>query len=79
MLAHYGALDIDDDVFRDGLASLSTSVSDAKTVGFGLNWYLNGATRLSLNLESTQFLGGAVGGANRADETVMSTRFRVKY
>jgi len=77
-VVHLSAIDFDDTVFRNTLASSTSSVSKATTIGAGLNWYLTPNARLSLNLESTAFDKGASQG-NKSGETVISSRLRLKF
>lgn len=78
-VGRYGHLDIDDDIFTNGFASLNTSVTEANAWGVGLNWYLSKNYRISLGFEQTQFDGGSAGGADRQTENVILSRFQVSY
>lgn len=79
VVGRYGQLDIDDKIFGNGFASLSTAVTDADEWGVGLNWYPHKAVRLSLDFVQTQFEGGAVGGGDRKTENAILSRFLLVY
>lgn len=79
VVGRYGQLDIDDSIFDNGFASLSSSVTEAVEFGLGLNWYPHKNVRLSLDYLQTEFNGGAAGGADRDTENVILSRFQVTY
>jgi phosphate-selective porin OprO/OprP len=78
-VARYGHLSLDNSIFDNGFASINTSVSQAKALGFGLNWYPHKNVRLSLDYERTAFDGGAAAGDDRETENVILSRFQVTY
>lgn len=79
VVGRYGKLDVDDEAFDTGFASLNTAVSSETAWGLGLNWYLNNNLRLMLDFEHTDFDRGAVSGEDRKSENVVFTRFQVTY
>ncbi len=76
--ARYSQLDVDQDAFRKGLASLEDSAEQAAAWAIGLNWYLNRNLKASLNYEQTAFDGGR-GNKDREDEKVILTRVQVAF
>ncbi|HEU4430427.1 MAG TPA: porin, partial [Myxococcota bacterium] len=80
LAARFHRLEVDDDVFAGGFASLTSSASQADAWTVGLNWYLNPFVKLALNYERTEFEdGGAVSGTDRPDESLLLTRFQLSY
>jgi phosphate-selective porin OprO/OprP len=82
LVARYQELDPDDDAFLGGAASFADPVnaaSKATAYGLGLNWYLNENLKWVLNYDHTSFDGGALGGADRDDESVFLTRFALGF
>jgi len=80
LAARFHRLEIDDDVFAGGFASLTASASQADAWTLGVNWYLNPFVKLALNYERTEFEdGGAVLGTDRPDESLLLTRFQLSY
>jgi phosphate-selective porin OprO/OprP len=77
--ARYHKLEIDDDVFASGFASLAASAREAAAWTVGTNWYLNPFVKISLNYERTKFEGGGGVGLDRADEDLLLTRFQLAY
>ena len=75
----YENLDVDDDVFDRGFASIGTQVSQASAWGLGLNWYLSKNIRTTLDFDHTDFRGGGSNGADRKSENVVLTRFQLSY
>lgn len=71
-------LDVDDGAFA-GLANPGSSASNALTYGAGGNWYVTSNAKFSLNYTLTEFEGGAVAGADRADEKAVLARFQITY
>lgn len=77
----YNVLDVDNDVFAGGAASLAnpaTAASKATAWGVGLNWYLNKNLRVDLDYEQTYFSGGATAGS-RPTEKVLFTRLQLAF
>lgn len=79
LVGRYSALDVDDQLFTDGYASLNSNVSGAKDWGVGLNWYWNRNVRWSLDYDRTEFDRGAQGGSNRTAENLILSRFQIAY
>jgi phosphate-selective porin OprO/OprP len=77
LVARYSQLHVDPDAFPH-FADPNRSARQANNWGAGLNWYLNTNIRLSLNLDSTTFQGGALEG-DRIDETALFNRFQVTW
>jgi len=77
--ARYGELDVDNDVFRHGYASLSDSARHASSYGLDLNWYLNRFLKWQLEFDQTFFDRGARNGNDRPTESVVMTEFQVSY
>jgi phosphate-selective porin OprO/OprP len=76
--ARYERLNIDEDVFTQGFASLSSQISEAVAWGTGLNWYLSKNIRVSLDFERTEFNDGAVDDDRKAENAILS-RFQLSY
>jgi len=92
LVARFSALNIDGDTFAGSTAAVTAaqvaatqfashavSVSDARDLGLGLNWYLTPNVKVQTSYDRTQFSGGAAGGADRADERVFFTRVQLAY
>jgi phosphate-selective porin OprO/OprP len=77
--ARYSQLEIPDDVFDEGFASVSTSAREAREWAIGVNWYLNPALKISLNYDQTHFDGGAPDGGDRETEGAILSMFQVQY
>lgn len=80
--ARVSQLDIDDDVFLGGGASLAnpaTAVSEATSFALGLNWYLNRNVKAVVNFEHTTFEGGAAAGADRDSENALFSRVQFNF
>ena len=80
--ARVSQLDIDDDVFLGGGASLAnpnTAVSEATSFGLGLNWYLNRNIKAVVNFEHTKFEGGGGAGLDRDDENAIFSRIQFSF
>lgn len=75
--ARYGELDVDDDVFPV-YASPTASVTEARTTGGAINWYLTANVKLGLNYDATEFQGGAAGGDRRREQAVF-TRLQLSF
>jgi phosphate-selective porin OprO/OprP len=78
LVARYGELDVEEDAFDSGLASITRSARSAQAFGAGLNWNLNKNVRAIVNYEHTNFDGGAVGG-DRPDEDAVLTRLQLGF
>lgn len=74
----YGELDIDDDTFPV-FGNPATRASKAKSVGVGLNWYLNPMVKFSTDYAYTDFSGGDTGPVSGQNEHVIFTRFQVSF
>jgi len=74
LAVRYEALNVDDDVFDNGFASINSSANEARAVGTALNWYLNKNIAFQVDFEHTTFDGGRAGGQDRRDENVFLTR-----
>jgi phosphate-selective porin OprO and OprP len=83
LAARYGVLDIDDAVFQgavtDRYADPARSVSEARTVGGAINWYLTANARFALNYDQTEFIGGAATGADRDTERAVFGRLQFSF
>lgn len=65
---------VDDAVFDENFASISSSVRKAQSLGAVVNWYLNDSIRFLLGYEWTQFEGGQKEGADKPDEHFLHVR-----
>ena len=66
--------------FDNGLASRSSSVTNATAYTVGLNWYLNNAFRFQLNYTRTVFSDLIkIDGAQRSREDVILAEFQIAY
>jgi phosphate-selective porin OprO/OprP len=74
----YGELDIDNAAFPV-YADPADSVSAARSAGLVASWYLTGNVRLMLDYTSTEFTGGATGGADRDREQALFTRLQLSF
>lgn len=79
LVGRVGQIDVDDDVFTNGFAALTSSVTEANSWGLGLSWYLNNNLRTMLTFEQTAFDGGGSGTGDRETENVIFSRFQVVY
>ncbi|HVM96230.1 MAG TPA: porin [Candidatus Acidoferrales bacterium] len=80
--ARFGELDIDDDAFRYGFASRTTSVRRVEEYVGGLNWYLNRNVKFVLDYATSDFTGGAgttKNLANRKTEQAVETRVQLQF
>lgn len=78
----YGELKIDDDAFPI-FANPTSAISQAKSYGVGLNWYLTSNIKTALNYTKTQFDGGGGGTASapldREDEKAVFARVQLAF
>jgi phosphate-selective porin OprO/OprP len=75
-------LEIDDAAFAGGGSSFADPTASPRraiAAGVGLNWYLNQNVKWMLDYERTHFDGGAPGGADRAGENALLTRFSLVF
>jgi phosphate-selective porin OprO/OprP len=79
IVARLGSLGVDSDVFRDGFADLAKSARTATEWGGGINWYLNRNVKFQLDYLRTYFDGGASGGHNRPDESVILSQLQLAF
>jgi phosphate-selective porin OprO and OprP len=87
IVARYANLDVDDNAFKDGFASSSTtgtftaSASEARVWSIGLNWYLNRNIRLNTSYSRTDFTGGTGAGATitKQPENILFTRIQLAF
>jgi phosphate-selective porin OprO/OprP len=77
LVARVTGTQIDDKAFPN-FANITQSVKKADTVGLGVNWYLNKATKFSVDFEDTRFKGGATFG-DRPDEKVILSRVQFNF
>jgi phosphate-selective porin OprO/OprP len=79
----HGRLRVGDEAFAgtstSWFANPATSASEARGTTLGLNWYLNRNVKASLNLEHTDFAGGASGTVTREAEKALLTRVQLRY
>jgi phosphate-selective porin OprO/OprP len=75
----YGALEIDDEPFDDGLISRDASAAAARSFGAAVSWWFTGGARAHLAFDRTSFDGGAPGGADRSTEGVLVSRLSVGF
>ncbi len=78
-VGRYGMLDVDDNIFDLGFANAGASVTEARSWGVGLNWYLNRQVKLMLDYERSIFDGGAPESGDRDAENVIFTRIQFAY
>jgi phosphate-selective porin OprO and OprP len=81
LIARYHEISFDRHAFDggpDSFASLQSSVTRARAVGAGVNWYLNLNVKVQLDYEVTRFQGGGVNG-NRPAERVLLSQFAVIF
>ncbi len=74
LAVRWGETLIDDLAFDAGFADENRSARRASTFTAGLNWYLDAAIKLQLNVELTSFENGAAAGADRDAETLIGAR-----
>ncbi|MFO1408842.1 MAG: porin [Steroidobacteraceae bacterium] len=82
LVARYQRIAFDADAFAGGAASFADpakSVSAARALGVGVNWYLNQNFKWHLDYEQSGYTGGAAAGADRPDERLLATRFSLVF
>ncbi|HXG29011.1 MAG TPA: porin [Nevskiales bacterium] len=85
LAARVSKLEIDDKAFdggADSFAERHVAVSEARSYGLGLNWYLNANTKLVFDYFNTSFKDGAGVAAapeDRDDEKVFITRVQYQF
>ncbi|HYE33035.1 MAG TPA: porin [Methylomirabilota bacterium] len=84
VVARYGELDIDDDVFASGgptqFANPARWATEIASYGLGLNWYLNRNIRSAVNYYHTDFKGGNAPGALPSEnEDAIFTRVQLSF
>ena len=86
VVARFAELNVDSDVFRNGLASSKSNADGAQAWAVGLNWYLNKNIRADLSFSHTVF-SGYTGGKPASgtlvvpaqDENVLFTRIQLAF
>lgn len=78
LAARYGELDVDNDVFPI-FGNPDTRASRARTVGVGLNWYLNSNVKVATDYAYTTFTGGGDGPVSGQPEHVLFTRVQLAF
>lgn len=78
LAARAGELSVDDAAFKAGFADTKKSVSNARTAGVGVNWYVSRNVKFVLDYDRTTFTGGDASG-DRPDENVVSARAQVAW
>jgi phosphate-selective porin OprO/OprP len=78
LAVRYSRVDFDEASFPV-FADPAKSARRASEMALGANWWMNRHIRLTLNLERTEFEGGAAGGADRETESVVLSRFQVSF
>jgi len=75
----FGQLKVDPVVYTKGLADPASAARSARAWGAGINWYLNGNVKTTLNYEQTSFEGGAAAGSRRPRERTILSRIQVGF
>lgn len=70
------AIDLDTGLIDAGFIRAG-AVESATTFGVGFTWYLDRNLKWQLDVESTDFTGGAASGADRERELLVGTRFQL--
>ncbi|MGB4811379.1 MAG: porin [Methylophilaceae bacterium] len=89
IVARYNEMYLDNNTFagstsatantaNNALADITKSAKSAKGLGIGLNWYLNNATRFSVDYEHASFDGGAIMGDKPSEDTMIG-RLQVSF
>ncbi len=78
VLARLGALDADKNNTFPVFADTTKSPHRIRSLGAGVNWYLNRSVKWTADYEWTKFYGGVAKG-DRDDEDVFTTRFQFTY
>jgi phosphate-selective porin OprO and OprP len=79
VVARYAVLQVDDEAFTRGFASLTSSAKKARSWSTGLNWYLNNNLRINSDYAVTSFDGGAAANQNRPTEKAILNRIQVTF
>ena len=82
IVARVSQIDFDNDAFVDGPASFAdpnSSVSRARAIGLGVNWYLTQNVRVAVNYETTKFDGGTANGADKGSEGLLFSRLQLAF
>jgi phosphate-selective porin OprO and OprP len=77
LAARYGEIHFDDDAFPY-FVNPANSISDAKSWGVGVNWYLARYVKIQVNYEHTTFTLGATTG-NRPDENFLVAQVQTAF
>lgn len=78
LVGRYSELTVDDEAFPT-FANPARSARKAKEWAVGVNWYPERRIKIAVNYGQTSFEGGAAGGADRADEKALLTRFQLAF
>ncbi len=78
VVARTGATEIDDSAFPI-FADINKSAKEAKSLGGGINWYLNENVKLAIDYDQTKFDRGASAGKDRPDERALFTRVQYRF
>ena len=81
LVARIECLTIDDSAFAagaDSFADPAAAVSEARSMGLGINWFVWPGLKTSLVYRHTDFTGGALAG-NRPDEQLVSARMQFAF
>jgi len=78
VVGRYSELTVDDEAFPT-FADPARSARKAKEWAVGLTWYAERRIKIAVNYGQTSFNGGAGGGADRATERALLTRFQVAF
>jgi len=79
LVSRYGELKLDNSIFSENFANLSTSISKENAWATGINWYLNHNVKASFAFEQTKFRRGAVNGQDRKTENLFTTTLQVGF
>jgi phosphate-selective porin OprO/OprP len=78
MVGRIGGISFDEDAFT-ALAADNDSVSAARNLAIGINWYLNENFKLATNYDYSYFDGGNLAGSNRANEHAIFSRAQLRF
>jgi phosphate-selective porin OprO and OprP len=79
LAARFAALDADDAVFALGLADPARSISAARELAVGVNWWVTRSLKYVVDVSRTTFDGGAAAGADRSPENALMMRVQVAF